>query len=49
MEKAGNYGAISATSRVGGSFGVWLPETSSEAREMEACVIGDGVGTDNDV
>ena len=29
MEKAGNYRVMSDTSRMGGSFGAWLPETSS--------------------
>ena len=49
MEKAGDYGEINATSRMGGSFGAWLPKTSSEASVIEACVIGEGVATENDV
>ena len=40
MDEAGSYG-----------FGTWRPETSSEeaASVLEACAIGDGVATDNDV
>ena len=49
MEKAGDYGAMSATSRVGKSFGARLPETSSKASIIEACMIGERVATDNDV
>ena len=40
---------MSTTSRVGESFGARLPETSSEARVIEACVIGEGIATDNNV
>ena len=44
MKKAGNYGAMSATSRVGRSFGTWLPKTSSEEEEN---INGNGVATDD--
>ena len=51
MVKAGNYGAMNTTSRVGGSFGTCLPETSKEgdASIIEACVIKDELGMKNDI
>ena len=51
MDKAGIYGAMDTTSRVGVSFGTRLPESSYEdfASILEACEIEEEVATDNDV
>ena len=51
MDEAGIYGAMDTTSRVGVSFGTWLPDSFYEdfASILEACEIEDEVATDNDV
>ena len=51
MEKAENYKVMSTTLRVCGSFEMRLLETLSEEEVsvIEACVIGDGVATDDGI
>ena len=50
MDKAREFGAMSATLRVGRSFGTRLPKKSNEeASVTEACVIKKKVFTDNNV
>ena len=48
MKKAGNYGALNTTSRVGVSFETWFPETIYDevASIIEACGIEDEIATD---
>ena len=47
----GIYGAMDTTSRVGVSFGAWLPESFYEdfASILEACEIEEEEATGNDV